>query len=347
MIGLLMVCAFIFAFQDTLLKIPLEASTFGRLTLAIGLVPAVIVAVVGASWTRLHRWSAPVYVGAVAVILTAQMFERAVQTPKGFDVVVPFLMPISVLLALSVVQIPYNLLMPATGALLAGVILCETLTIAHSGHQVLAMSTATVMVFVAVRFAYQLERSRRVGWSRSKTLELLSRTDPLTQLPNRRAFLNHLRGELAARRATALLLIDIDHFKEYNDNFGHLAGDECLSAVAAQIQSAAQGYGGFAARLGGEEFAVTLPSGSGIHDRAERLRAAAIGPSKGHHPPCGRVTASAGLAQCAEDSGPIELDIALTQLISRADEALYRAKRSGRNRLSLWSGRMWDGIRTR
>lgn len=334
MIGLFLVCGFLFVFADPVLKIPPEALTFGRLTLAIGLMPAAIVAIVGATLPRVYRWSAPIYIGAVAAILTAQMFERAVQTPKGFDVV-PFLMPISVLLSLGVVQIRYRLLMPSAVALLGGIIACETLTIPLNGYQVLAMTTAVCMLFVTVRFAYQLERSRRMDWGRAKLLKELSRTDPLTRLPNRRALLAELRDRLTAGQTPALLLLDLDHFKQYNDRLGHIAGDRCLVAVGEQLRSAAAAYGGFAARLGGEEFAVILPGGPDVADHAESIRTAATGPPTNDHGRHGHPTTSAGLALRRPDNSSADPDAAVIQLISRADGALYQAKRGGRDRLTV------------
>jgi diguanylate cyclase (GGDEF)-like protein len=333
MIGLLIVCAAIFTSQEVLLKMPPAASTFGRLTLAVGIAPAAVVALIGASWSRLQRWSAPIYIAAVAVVLTAQMFERAIQTPRGFDVV-PFLMPVSVLLSLGVVRIVYRLLMPSMVALLAGLIVCELSTIAVTGNEVLTINTTVVMVYATVRFAYVLERTRRLDWSRSQILEILSHTDPLTRLPNRRSFTAALRDEVAAGRTPELLLIDVDHFKEYNDRFGHIAGDECLSAVGAQLQRAAHAHGGIAARLGGEEFAVILPDGHDSRDRAEALRTAVTGP-----PPEDAaglsITVSAGLAAWPVDAPVDDPDTAAARLIERADAALYEAKRNGRNRLAV------------
>lgn len=332
MTGLLIVCAVILVSQDALLKIPPAASTFGSLTLTVGIAPAAVAALVGASWPRLQRWSAPIYIAAVAVVLTAQMFERAIQTPKGFDVV-PFLMPVSVLLSLGIARIAYRLLMPSMVVLLAGLIVCELTTIAVTGNEVLTINTTVIMVYATVRFAYALEQSRRLDWSRSKILEALSRTDPLTRLPNRRSFTAALRDELAAGRKPVLLLIDVDHFKEYNDRFGHIAGDECLCAVGAQLQRAADAHGGIAARLGGEEFAVILPGGHDSRGRAETLRAAVTGPHSEDTAGLA-ITVSAGLAAWPIDDPVDDPDTAAARLIERADAALYEAKRTGRNRLA-------------
>lgn len=328
MIGLLLVCAVIFTFQEPLLKIPPAASTFGRLTLALGIAPAAVVALVGSTWTRLWRWSAPIYVGAVAVVLAAQMFERVIQTPKGFDVV-PFLMPVSVLLSMTVVRIVYRLLMPSMVVLLTGLICCELATMRVDGNEVLTVLTTLLMAYVAVRFAYALERNYRLDWSRSKFLEALSETDPLTQLPNRRAFTAKLHDELSARRSIVLVLLDVDYFKSYNDQLGHTAGDQCLRSVGTQLWRAAEVHGGTAARLGGEEFAVILPNSDDPGPVAEELRAAASMEDVGGLP----ITVSAGLAEWPLGEPVDDLDAVVSELMSRADAALYEAKRLGRNRL--------------
>ncbi|MFC7752928.1 diguanylate cyclase domain-containing protein [Tsukamurella soli] len=336
MVGLLVVCAAIFAFQQPLLEVPPGAVTVGRLILGVGLMPAATVALIAASWSRVYRWSSPVYVGCVAVILTAQMFERAIETPRGLNLV-PFLMPVSVLLSLCVVRIACSLLVPSMAALTAAVVVCEVATVRMTGNEFLAILTAIVMASVSVRFAYQLERSRRLDWSRSRQLAALSLTDPLTLMPNRRSFIAALRDELAAGRGAALVLLDVDRFKDYNDRFGHLAGDDCLRAVGAQLARAADACAGVAARLGGEEFAVILPAGGvGL---AEVIRAAVTGPDPDLGGAAGPITASAGLAVWPADAVVSDPDVAVEHLVERADRALYEAKRNGRDRLEVDGGR--------
>lgn len=152
-------------------------------------------------------------------------------------------------------------------------------------------------------------------------LERVARTDDLTGLANRRAWDEHLSRELArARREGARLAVavmDLDHFKEYNDRFGHQAGDRFLKEMAARWQGLIRDSD-ILARYGGEEFALALP-GAGLEDAAatlERLRAST--------PEDEKVSAGVVCWNGTED----ELD-----LISRADHALYAAKRSGRDRI--------------
>jgi diguanylate cyclase (GGDEF)-like protein len=142
-------------------------------------------------------------------------------------------------------------------------------------------------------------------------------TDPLTGLPNRRRFDAELAA--AAEGALAVCLIDIDHFKAYNDRHGHLAGDEVLCRAAAQW-TATLGEGTLLARFGGEEFALLI-RGAAEADAAVLVdRVLAATPSS--------VTASGGLAyRRAGEEG--------TSLLRRADEALYAAKQNGRAQLVL------------
>jgi diguanylate cyclase (GGDEF)-like protein len=157
-----------------------------------------------------------------------------------------------------------------------------------------------------------------------------ARTDELTDLPNFRAFRERIDSEL--ERATrypeqfGVLVLDLDHFKKYNDSHGHLAGNFALQRVAAVIRGAVRTVD-FAARYGGEEFAVIVPQ---IHTDtlsviAERIRA---GVEALPAPPDGaQVTVSVGAAVYPHDGRTVE---ALFQI---ADERLYQAKRDGRNRV--------------
>jgi diguanylate cyclase (GGDEF)-like protein len=168
------------------------------------------------------------------------------------------------------------------------------------------------------------ERTRALAEANDR-LERLARTDPLTGLANRR----RLEEVLAAcARPVCAIMIDIDHFKQYNDRYGHPAGDACLRTVAAVLTHGARGTD-VVARYGGEEFCVILPD-TGLDDAcrvAERIRAEIAGLREEHGPaPLGFLTVSAGVAATA--AGPGE------DLIARADAALYRAKRDGRDRVA-------------
>jgi diguanylate cyclase (GGDEF)-like protein len=170
---------------------------------------------------------------------------------------------------------------------------------------------------------------------RAKRLALL---DPLTQLANRRSFDSFLKGNLAAARVAnrdmALLLLDIDRFKEVNDTYGHAHGDQCLRQLAAILTHQLRQERDFLARLGGEEFAVILQDIDVTQAQvlAERLRACVAAVPITHarlghtHP----LTVSIGAAVWEAGSGQSCNPEALQQL---ADDCLYEAKNAGRNQV--------------
>jgi diguanylate cyclase (GGDEF)-like protein len=160
--------------------------------------------------------------------------------------------------------------------------------------------------------------------------------DELTGLANRRSFDTALRTEWgrAARDGAplGLLMADVDHFKAYNDTYGHPAGDHCLARVADAIRGGMRRPADTAARYGGEEFALILPGTdlAGAVAVAETIRSgvAGLGLEHASSPVSRRVTVSVGVASIVPDSSLTEAD-----LLSAADQALYRAKFSGRNRV--------------
>ena len=170
----------------------------------------------------------------------------------------------------------------------------------------------------------------------NRRLEALSYQDALTGASNRRAF--DLAVNTEWRRATrsklplSLLMIDIDHFKTYNDTYGHPAGDRALAAVAGALGGVIRRAGDTLARYGGEEFAALLPATdhAGATAIAERMRTAVEALRIPHSGAAGGyATASIGYATVqARDA--VSSDV----LIDAADAALYQSKRGGRNRIT-------------
>ncbi|MBH5388792.1 diguanylate cyclase [Bradyrhizobium diversitatis] len=177
-------------------------------------------------------------------------------------------------------------------------------------------------------------------------LETLAIEDSLTGLANRRRFDERLKEEWARayrdRSSLGLLMIDVDHFKAYNDEYGHPAGDACLRLIAKIIAAEAQRASDLAARYGGEEFAMLLPNidAAGCARVGERIRSAIheAGLAHGSNPAAGCVTASLGGAVCRP---AFERTAGVAALVEAADQALYAAKAAGRNRL-LMSGEVMD-----
>jgi diguanylate cyclase (GGDEF)-like protein len=167
----------------------------------------------------------------------------------------------------------------------------------------------------------------------NRNLELLALEDALTGLANRRQFDLFIHAEMGRSRRNmtglALLMIDVDHFKAYNDFYGHLAGDECLRNISAIITKNIQRPGDLAARFGGEEFAVVLPGTDyvGAFLVAEKIRRAVQTAGLAHSKsPEAVVTVSVGV--CGYDPAS---QARIEDLIGAADKALYVAKASGRN----------------
>ncbi|HWM80903.1 MAG TPA: diguanylate cyclase [Pseudolabrys sp.] len=167
-----------------------------------------------------------------------------------------------------------------------------------------------------------------------ETVRTESLTDPLTQLANRKFFDSALERAIGDARARneplSLIMTDIDHFKKFNDNYGHLTGDQVLRLVALSLKQNVKGLD-TAARYGGEEFAIVLPntvlrSALTVADHIRRavMTKELMKRSTGEH--LGRVTLSLGIATLHSN------DTAQT-LIERADNCLYAAKRHGRNRV--------------
>jgi diguanylate cyclase (GGDEF)-like protein/PAS domain S-box-containing protein len=176
----------------------------------------------------------------------------------------------------------------------------------------------------------------------NERLERLSSSDGLTQVANRRCFDQTLEREWNRLKRTkeplSLIMCDVDFFKLFNDTYGHQGGDDCLRSVAKALSESARRGGDFIARYGGEEFVVVLPAteAEGALNVAEKIRLAvellAIEHSKSQVAP--HVTLSLGVATIIpRDEGTPKL------LIKCADNALYTAKSSGRNRVIVWECR--------
>ncbi|MBB4373113.1 diguanylate cyclase (GGDEF)-like protein/PAS domain S-box-containing protein [Bradyrhizobium sp. cir1] len=170
-------------------------------------------------------------------------------------------------------------------------------------------------------------------------LAALATSDGLTGLANRRAFDERLADEWARARRDgtqlSLLLIDVDHFKKFNDHYGHLAGDGCLRALGRILSAHTRRPADLAARYGGEEFAVLLPNTGpdGCAEVGEAIRQALHDHAMLHaqNPPSRLVTVSVGAAA----SLPSETTADSSTLVAAADRALYAAKDSGRDRLVM------------
>ena len=194
------------------------------------------------------------------------------------------------------------------------------------------ISVLSVSVIQVEREAFQEKLSLAY-----QEMEALATTDALTGVANRRRFEEALEMEWARAYRTgscvAMLMIDADHFKSYNDSYGHPAGDECLKAIAGAALALERRSTDLLARYGGEEFIFLLPTntcdeaaalGEKIRVRVEALYEERVVPLRR------KVTISIGCAAVVPGPG-----LAPDMLISASDQALYEAKAKGRNRLEV------------
>jgi diguanylate cyclase (GGDEF)-like protein len=210
------------------------------------------------------------------------------------------------------------------------------------------LGSLLVMLFVAA----VVERQERISFLQglllehesaererlNRQLERLAHQDGLTHLANRRHFDDTLLREWERLRREgrpmAVLFIDVDYFKPFNDTYGHAAGDDCLTAIAGVLEQAARRPGDLAARYGGEEFVLILPGtdAAGAHEVAERVLTDVDRLEIPHAASqvSGHVTVSIGLAVRVPRSGESAQD-----LLETADRAVYAAKRGGRHRIMV------------
>ncbi len=183
-----------------------------------------------------------------------------------------------------------------------------------------------------------LVRAEHRAAAANAQLTLQSATDGLTGITNRRRFdeVLHIEWQRAARAGSCLglLIVDIDHFKRFNDHYGHVAGDECLRQVAALLQTCVRRAGELVARYGGEEFVVLLPGAEApqAEELARRCLDGITGAALPHasSPTAAYVTFSIGVAHVVPNASGDPAD-----LVNAADTAMYRAKMAGRARLAV------------
>ena len=196
------------------------------------------------------------------------------------------------------------------------------------GDRFIGLIAAATDITVMKRLTENLEREVA---DRTEQLEILARTDPLTGLLNRRAFEERLQSEIALARSggrpLAMLYVDADRFKRINDDYGHGAGDAVLAGIAATLRTAARPVDHLA-RIGGEEFVLLMPGADETTARKSALEILTAMPRVRFRTCPESITLSIGLTCLAPgDTGD--------RFMQRADQALLRAKRGGRNRIAV------------
>ena len=300
----------------------------------LGVVVPICLFLVWASWSNYYEQIyLPLARVAVPVFAVASAIGVANRSVSGHPDPLYFLTTYSIALFFLGGQLFREALL-ATGAM----IIAHGATLAYVGEP-----PASIVYYVVVltisgavgAFVYRgVERQLRTSFLERGLMGEMVARDGLTGLKNRGAFDDYFprmwQQALRDRRSLALLLIDVDHFKAYNDRYGHQAGDEALRCVAQVVQGFARRPLDIAARYGGEEFVLGLfdLSAENVREMADQLRKSihALGIRHEDSPTAMYVTASIGVAII----GP-RIGRSPEGAVQVADEALYSAKRSGRN----------------
>ncbi|WP_324828615.1 GGDEF domain-containing protein [Qipengyuania zhejiangensis] len=289
----------------------------------------------------------------LAVMATLSFFAATAISISSFgssDVIARYSMATVVLLAMALQALPFTMtekvrfaLVYSLATFIAG-LLPHALPAELMLQHMVFLSVSAVGAVMLARRVWMLEardflRSLKHGFVRldleqsNSLLRELSESDPLTGLANRRT-IERVYAEMADRAGDgkiAVMMIDLDHFKRFNDQFGHQAGDQCLVQVCREIEYCLLRHGGHAARFGGEEFVAILiergPRTGMVVAEELRRKIAALDIIAGPHM---RSAITASIGVCAASGSH-----SMGHLIARADEALYRAKQRGRNRVEL------------
>jgi diguanylate cyclase (GGDEF)-like protein len=298
-----------------------------------GMLPLLLVVLWASHLTQRDRWypvvtmaaAVLIGIGAVAVLMLASR-AGVVLLFSGLIITVIYIYFLAGLLLYQTIAVNTAILGAYIGSAIA-----INLPIREFGYNTVILMFANV---VGAAVAFATEKMSRTRFLESGMLREMVARDGLTGIQNRRMFDQHIsklwQQALRERQRVAVLLVDIDCFKDYNDFYGHQAGDECLRAVALSLNQCARRPLDFVARYGGEEFAVILYQATReyvaeVLTRIQRSIAELNIPHEASRV-AGRLTVSIGAAYAMPGT-----DRTQEGLIQLADEALYGAKEQGRN----------------
>ncbi len=336
-IGILMI-AVTPLYDSALLKAPGDFLTASR-ALQFGVqIPALALALLITLRPGLRRWS-PIAVTLAATITAAGLMAQHVLGHFHHFGVPDDFAAITIAATLLLGRLRFRTALPWALLTLAAATAAQ-LWVIGLGMAYDAISSWMLLAIASVS-AYLLEYSSRQSWYRGRLLEFLATRDGLTSLPNRRHFDLELRKlvreAVRSQRNVAVMLLDVDHFKAFNDQHGHPAGDQCLRIVGEWLGNAMRRPQDFCARIGGEEFAaVWFDAGPEDAIRlAEALRGGIdqLAIARGTDGRTTTVNASGGFAQVVAPSPGESPERIAADLVKQADTALYAAKRAGRGRL--------------
>ena len=323
---------------------PVTAGAFGvDAAVRLGVVTPILIAVTFAIWWGVRPFLREFLMTMVNIIAPASMILLVAFAHDGDVGVQRGALTIVLLFITVVVRLRFWYATAACLTIVAvqvGIPSLLNAPVPGSVPLVLVTIAATLTANYTLEHEYRLNYLQRVhGRIQSAQLAAmveqlhdLSQRDSLTGLANRRALDGHLEELYAQHERFAVILVDVDGFKAFNDCYGHQIGDDCLRRIAAMLRASLRFTSDRIARMGGEEFAVVLPRTTLEDARitAERMRHAVYGLQIPHvASPTGHVvTISAGVSASAGPTAPAEL-------ITAADRALYRAKAMGRNRVEV------------
>lgn len=302
-------------------------------------IPGLLIALAGC-WGPLQRFAVPFTIIGALAVSGGLIAQRVIGAEVGFAVPFNFAM-VTIAAVYSLARIRFVLWF--TWSLVIVVVACAVELLCFGARSESFYNCLSLVILFPMLSAggYLLERTARENWYRRRQLSMLALHDPLTGLPNRRHFdqmlVQLIRSAARERGSVALMLLDIDQFKAYNDHYGHPAGDACLRRIGEWLNSQMRRPHDFAARIGGEEF-VAVWSNAKPAD-AQRLAAALrngiarLGIAHEGRGPGSVVTASGGFVAVSAPE-PVHAASSIAKLlIRRADDLLYKAKGAGRDGL--------------
>ena len=312
-----------------------ELNRFPSMIRMLIIVPALLIALAASFASQRHRFYPPLIIVALTILGLSGVAIQIVAALGGISSLFPSLMITILFIYLMSGLIFYHAV--AANVLVMFTFLAAGTALMLPGHQFShdALALLGTNLFGA-SVAYMHEKTSRKRFLEACLLREMVARDGLTGIQNRRMFDQHIARvwQQAVREAkrVAVLLVDIDCFKDYNDHYGHQAGDECLRAVAVSLSQCARRPLDFVARYGGEEFAVILYEASReyvaeVLTRIQRSIAELNIPHEASRV-ASRLTLSIGAAFILPSSARTH-----EGLIQLADEALYSAKEQGRNRV--------------
>ena len=311
------------------------------------MVPALLVALAASYSPRRHRLYPPVAMAAGAVIGLCVAIIQLIAASRGVSQLFPTVMLVTIYIYFMGSLLFYHSV--AANVLVATVYLSAGTALQLPGLEFGfdAISLVAVNIFCA-SVAYMHEKTSRIRFLEAALLREMVARDGLTGIQNRRMFDAHIQQTwdqaVRDRLRIAVLLVDIDCFKDYNDRYGHQAGDECLRAVAVTLSQCARRPTDFVARYGGEEFAVVLNDATREYtaELLTRIQRSIAQLNIQHEASrvASRLTVSIGAAFVLPGANRTH-----EGLVQLADEALYSAKEQGRNRVVVMEAE-YQSLRT-